>query len=103
MKSYRGIIKIDIDNVKELPEEFRNRLHQLRKFYNLQLIRIKKSTSKNGLHIIINSETDITYYEALLLQIFLFSDVKREYMNFLRILNNANFEKWNILFDKKFK
>lgn len=100
MKYYHGNIKIDIDK-KKIPKVFYERFEELRNHYPISNRAYTKSPSSKGWHIVIQLDFPIFVAEAILIQIFLCSDIKREFMNFMRVLNGASLEKWNILFNRK--
>jgi len=93
-KYYTGNIKVDIDH---------------KSVFELTMIRaaamklhlIKKTETKKGWHFFFRSERRLTETEAILIQLLLGSDSKREFLNYMRICNGARLKDWNILFTHK--
>lgn len=90
------IIKVDIDK-KKIPRHTSDYIFELSKHYEIQRIVIYRSKS-NNFHIKIYLQRPIKLIEAILIQTLLGSDIKRERMNFHRLLHGAS-DEWNLLFN----
>jgi hypothetical protein len=95
-KLYKGLLKIDVDHKKIF-----KRTYDLIEYFGLKVVEVKKSPGKKGWHLKLKIERPITELEAILLQLMLGSDKKRETLNYIRWLKGADLKKWNILFDRK--
>ena len=60
---------------------------------------VREFKTKKGKHIYIEVKGCFTAETILLWQIFLWSDIEREFLNYKRILDNIDL--WNVLFQKK--
>lgn len=100
-RQYKGRIKIDIDTKKYINADFINVMNE--KFKELNILMGAVNYSKNGgIHIYGIPKKPITETEAILIQALLGSDIKREHLNYRRLMHDARLIEWNILFDEKF-
>ena len=95
-KFYHGDIKLDIDH----RSIFKSTLVRAS---ILELDLISKTKTRKGYHITFRSKKKLTEHEAVLIQLLLGSDSKREFLNYMRIRKGASLDKWNILFTTKYR
>ena len=90
-------ITLDLDD--ETAEAYYNKMLPMVQRY-LALTETDRWTSKsgNGRHVVLESERVFTTTEALLLQAILGSDVKREFLSFIRSINGEPDEDIRLLF-----
>lgn len=74
----------------------------LRKYFKIMDYKITEKETKNGKHITIRfkSKAKFTDSDLVFLQLWLGSDWKREFFNYLRV--RAGWKNWNVLFKRKF-
>lgn len=94
-------IKIDYDNKRISINQFERDLRNLMNLHNVKKVKYDYFKTRRGFHIYIHFPLNLEPKDVLLMQIFLGSDIKREFFNYQRIISGEIYN-WNVLFKKKF-
>lgn len=96
-------ILLDIDRKRISTREFAERMQFISAFMGIEFKRLRIYETRRGLHVYLwCGDKKPSPQEAVIIQLALGSDYRREIFNWLRVKDDTKGARWNILFQGKY-
>jgi len=96
-------ILLDIDRKRISAREFAERMHFITMFVSIEFKKLSVYETHKGLHIYLwCKDKKPSPQETVVIQLALGSDYRREIFNWLRVKDDTEDARWNILFQGKY-